>query len=93
MRMSNCGTCRFWKQTQGKQGECRAAPPQVVLIGVAQNQFTKQSQAVTQAIWPTIMDSEYCGAHEARDAPTSQIDFNKLLPTPRPSSNGSDGAE
>ena len=63
--MSSCATCRYFSTTKtgGEVGACRARPPTLVLVGMAQHPVTQRPVPVTNSFWPQVQASEWCGEH------------------------------
>lgn len=68
---AKCGNCKFWHKQgvsgAGAMGMCRRYPPTSVLIGMQPAALAGQApQAVTQAVFPMMIDKADCGEHRFR---------------------------
>lgn len=72
-----CGNCRFFVRKEGNIGDCRAEPPQAVVIPtqvpkVQSDQLIlgkgveMQMQMLVQGCFPGAMDNWWCGKFKER---------------------------
>ena len=72
-----CGTCSAWRSKDGQHGECCAAPPTSIVIGMQEIPARGKGvmmpgaqemmvQPVIQAVWPRLKATGWCRQWEAR---------------------------
>lgn len=57
MTMPRCSDCKFFQEdVVGGDGECRAAPPRLMVLGDAQGESTLRA-----SWWPDVKANAWCG--------------------------------
>lgn len=60
---TTCGTCKFYCRLQGKEGQCRFAPPQGG-YHTAVNKLNNQPVPLPFSFWPPVQSDQWCGRFE-----------------------------
>lgn len=60
-----CAQCRFYVAKAKDHGECRAAPPMPLVVGVARGALGKPTVQV-DATHPPVLPAHWCGQHRPR---------------------------